>query len=750
MKENLARPVPYGNYLLLDRVNVGGMAEVFRAKSMNLEGIERLVAIKRILPHLARDPDFSSMFIDEARIAINLRHANIAQMYELSRVGESLYIAMEYVHGRDLRALINRMRYLRKDIPVPIVAHIIAKVCEGLDYAHRKRDDLTMREMDIVHRDVSPQNVIISYEGEVKIIDFGIAKAASKRSHTEAGILKGKFGYMAPEQVAGGEIDRRADVFCTGILMYELLTTDRLFAGSSELSTLRRIRNVEVAPPSMLNRAISDELEEIVLKALAANPDDRYEYASDLADDLQRFLYTSGTEVVSSRKLRSFMHDVFAKDINSDQKTLEALLRAQPKELAPPPKEEVWDDHARSGEEWAQQHLTNQSAKSYPDTPSALTEHPLTRSAPGQAQIEAVSPHLSLAEYHSTDDDERTLPASAFAVVQEQAKAIAQAEAVSGAALGAPQVALNPTRELHIHTPEEAAQALAQQGLPPMHGQAAAAPLGQIPAVQPPSPGPRRKKRSRVGVWLLVWSLLGGLFVGMVYLLFFVPVPGDGDTPTPNRPRTPARPLVPRQPVPDQASRAVPPIPDSRPKPTPPTPRRDRTTPPSPRTSGGKRWVSVRSRPARALLYIDKRLFGRTPTRVLLKVRSQPYRVVLRKSGYRTSVRRFRLRPGKSTYAVSARLYKVRARVVRRPTRPAPPPRRSASKKFGFLSIKGMPTARIYINGIDTGRYLLFKRKLPVGTYKVHFVTGDGDVWETRVTIKAGQLTNRISRFKKK
>ena len=194
-KQKIHRPVRYGNYVLLDRINVGGMAEVFRAKTSSLEGVQRLVAIKRILPHLASDGEFSDMFVDEARIAVNLHHANIAQVYELGRVDESLYIAMEYVAGKDLRNLINRMRRLGQDIPVSIVAYVMGKLCEGLDYAHRKRD-IAMQEMNIVHRDISPQNIIISYEGEVKIIDFGIAKAASKRTHTEAGILKGKFGYM--------------------------------------------------------------------------------------------------------------------------------------------------------------------------------------------------------------------------------------------------------------------------------------------------------------------------------------------------------------------------------------------------------------------------------------------------------------------------------------------------------------------------------------------------------------------------
>lgn len=321
------QPMRFGNYLLLDRINVGGMAEVFRAKSSGMAGVERLVAIKRILPNLAQDPDFTDMFIDEARIAIHLRHSNIAQIYELNEIGKSLFIAMEYVQGRDLRALINRMRFLGREIPLPLIVYIISRACDGLDYAHRKRDDLSMRDLNIVHRDVSPQNVILSYEGEVKIIDFGIAKASAKRTHTQAGILKGKFGYMAPEQVMGHDIDRRADIFCTGILSYELLTRERLFAGSNELSTLRRIRQREITPPTIVNPNIPKPIEEMVLKALSLDPDDRFHYASDFGDALQKALVASGETPCSSRHLRTFMQEVFGKDLSEDLMRLEAVLQ---------------------------------------------------------------------------------------------------------------------------------------------------------------------------------------------------------------------------------------------------------------------------------------------------------------------------------------------------------------------------------------------------------------------------------------
>jgi eukaryotic-like serine/threonine-protein kinase len=307
------KPIPFGKYVLLERINVGGMAEVFKAKAFGVEGFERLVAVKRILPSIAEDTEFITMFIDEAKIAVQLTHANIAQIFDLGRVADSYFIAMEYVHGKDLRAIFDRARKRGEPLPVPMACYCIMKVCEGLDYAHNKRDPAG-RDLHLVHRDVSPQNLLISYDGEVKIIDFGIAKAAGKAGKTQAGILKGKFGYMSPEQVRGLPLDRRSDIFAVGICLYELLTGERLFVGESDFSTLEKVRNVEIMPPSTYNRRIPEELEQIVLKALAKDVDDRYQTAMDLHDDLQSFMYTSGN-FFARKDLSAFQRKMFAEEI---------------------------------------------------------------------------------------------------------------------------------------------------------------------------------------------------------------------------------------------------------------------------------------------------------------------------------------------------------------------------------------------------------------------------------------------------
>ncbi len=314
------QPIPFGNYLLLDRINIGGMAEVWRAKTFGAGGFERIVAIKRILPSIAEDEDFITMFIDEAKITVQLNHANIGQIYEFSHVGNSYFISMEYLSGRDLRSVFDRARKRGELPPIPLVCYAVAKCCEGLDYAHRKKDNLG-RDLNIVHRDVSPQNLFVSFDGEIKVIDFGIAKAAGKVTKTKAGILKGKFGYMSPEQVSGLTLDRRSDIFGMGICLYELLTGERAFQGENDFSVLERVRNVDLLPPSTFNRKIHEVLEQIVMKALAKDPANRFNSAGELADELQRFVVTP-ENVFGRKDMAQFMRSAFAEDYEKEKQRL--------------------------------------------------------------------------------------------------------------------------------------------------------------------------------------------------------------------------------------------------------------------------------------------------------------------------------------------------------------------------------------------------------------------------------------------
>ncbi|MEZ4248887.1 MAG: protein kinase [Polyangiales bacterium] len=314
--------IPFGKYLLLERIAVGGMAEVFLSKSFGIEGFEKIIAIKRILPTMAEDDDFIEMFIDEAKIAGQLSHANIVPIYELGKIGDSHYIAMEYVWGKDLLQIMNRFRRMRKRMPPAMVAFIASKMCEALEYAHTKRDRRGA-PLNLIHRDISPQNILVSYDGAVKLIDFGIAKAASRTTKTQAGVLKGKFGYMSPEQVRGLPIDLRSDIFAVGTCMYEMLTADRLFVGESDFSTLEKVRHAAVAPPSEMVPDVPQDFDTIVMKALAREPADRWQTAGEMQEALQEFIATQRPPFTTS-KMAAWMRSAFTKESEEEKARLDS------------------------------------------------------------------------------------------------------------------------------------------------------------------------------------------------------------------------------------------------------------------------------------------------------------------------------------------------------------------------------------------------------------------------------------------
>ena len=325
------QPLRFGQYVLLDRINVGGMAEVFKAKAFGVEGFEKIVAIKRILPTMSEDDEFIKMFVDEARITVQLHHENIVQVHELGRESGQYYIAMEYVSGRDMRQVLDAMKKRGLTIPVSTAAYIASSVAEGLDYAHHKAD-ANGNNLNLIHRDVSPQNILVSYDGAVKITDFGIAKAEDRASKTQAGVLKGKFAYMSPEQVRGQTIDGRSDIFAVGILLYEMVTGERLFLGESDFSTLDKVRKAEVRPPSELNADLPPALEAIILKALAREPGDRYLRGAELAEALEQFLIED-TTIFSAKRMRSFMEQHFSEDRERELSRMRSLPPTPP----PPP-----------------------------------------------------------------------------------------------------------------------------------------------------------------------------------------------------------------------------------------------------------------------------------------------------------------------------------------------------------------------------------------------------------------------------
>ncbi len=290
----------FGPYRLIRQIAVGGMAEIHLAKTAGIAGFEKYVAIKMIHPNFAEDEQFIQMLVDEAKIAVQLTHGNIAQTFDLGRVGDTYYITMEYVDGADLYKLLRRGSEQDIEMPLDVCAFIGKEITSALDHAHRKRDHLG-KSLGIVHRDVSPQNVLVSYAGEIKLVDFGIAKATMKARQTAVGVIKGKYYYMSPEQAWGDPIDFRSDIFSAGIVLYEMITGQMLYLEEDLHKLLEMARAADIAPPSKLRRGIPPQLERIVMHALQKVPGERYQSAGDFATDLERFLHAYSPVFTASK-----------------------------------------------------------------------------------------------------------------------------------------------------------------------------------------------------------------------------------------------------------------------------------------------------------------------------------------------------------------------------------------------------------------------------------------------------------------
>ncbi len=309
-EEEPADGVRFGQYVLQEKIATGGMAEVWKARMRGVEGFQKTVAIKKILPHLSDDKEFIEMFVDEAKLAAQLNHNNIIHIYDLGKIANSYYIAMEYVDGHDLKTILKQAEDRHQPMTIELALFIASKVASALDYAHRKRD-FDEKEMGLVHRDVSPQNVLVSEDGDIKLCDFGIAKAASKVSTTQAGALKGKLQYMSPEQAWARPIDRRSDIFALATVLYEMLTARKLFTGDNEISILEQVREARVTAPSKVNEEVTPEIDRIVLKALAKEPGDRYQTAGEMARDIDSLLYNF-KPTPTSADLAIYMHHLWS------------------------------------------------------------------------------------------------------------------------------------------------------------------------------------------------------------------------------------------------------------------------------------------------------------------------------------------------------------------------------------------------------------------------------------------------------
>lgn len=276
---------PMGQYYLLDKIAQGGMAEIYKGLAYDLHGIRRTVVIKKILPHVAVHREFIDMLVTEAKLAVQLTHGNIAQVYDLGKVGDDYFMVMEYVDGKTVSQIMRKAAQQNDPLPIALALHIAAEAASGLHYMH-SRADAGGKPLNIIHRDISPQNLMLTSGGTVKIIDFGIAKAATTIEVTDAGVVKGKFAYMSPEQASGDPLDFRSDIFSLGVVLFEMLTGRRLFKGKDNQETLRNVRRANVPQPSLYRPEIPPELDEILLKALTQDREDRHPSAAALRDAL--------------------------------------------------------------------------------------------------------------------------------------------------------------------------------------------------------------------------------------------------------------------------------------------------------------------------------------------------------------------------------------------------------------------------------------------------------------------------------
>jgi serine/threonine protein kinase len=328
-------PHRFGQYTLTARLGRGGMADVYRARREGAAGFERVVVVKKILGGHHEDPAFVEMFINEAKLSARLTHPNIAQVHELGEEDGEFFIVMEYVKGKDLLRLLRHLAQSRPQqpaIPPLVAAYIARETCRGLAHAHEHTDE-NGAVKPIVHRDISPQNIMLSYDGQVKLVDFGIAKALDNmKEETRTGALKGKFAYMAPEQIGGHSPGAQSDIFSTGVVLHEMLTGRRLFKGGSDYETLEKVQNLRVPPPSSLNRVVSPELDAIALQALDRAKGQRYARAAHMARDLDVYLQAHRFAVEDMAEYMKEVFPVEAREEAGEGPITDTMPAARPQE----------------------------------------------------------------------------------------------------------------------------------------------------------------------------------------------------------------------------------------------------------------------------------------------------------------------------------------------------------------------------------------------------------------------------------
>jgi serine/threonine protein kinase len=474
------------NYKPLYRLAAGGMAEVWVAHSVSVAGFKKKVAIKRILPGLLKDDRFVRMFLDEARLSLHFNHANVVTVFDLGKSDETYFIVMEYVEGTTLKQLLEHLQERGKRVPLALVLWILIETLKGLEYAHNLGDPETDEPLHVVHRDISPPNLLISWNGEVKLTDFGLAKATSQLESTDAGVVKGKFSYLSPEAAHGQPVDGRTDVFAVGILAYEMLTMRRLFLGETDYQTVESVRAANVPSIRAQNPEVSEQLEKIIRKSLARDLDQRYRNAAEFAEDLLEFLFANRLKV-SARDLSNVLADLRvireakeAQDKAAGKREMTLIEELMAEELA---------NFRSIDDESAEEHASSTGSRS-------LLDDDFDSSAP---LVEGLDDLIGPGS-HGHDDHPMPPP---------------RASATPSTSVGNSSSSPHPRAS---STPIPTAP----EDLPDADEIPTAAPEIQVAHTRLPSPPPRETK-SNAGIWVLIILILLGGGVAAAWYLKLIP-----------------------------------------------------------------------------------------------------------------------------------------------------------------------------------------------------------------------------------
>lgn len=646
----------FGKYVLLEKLATGGMAEIFLARGSGASGVGKFFAIKRILPQFADSPEFKDMFQDEAKIAVNLKHSNVVSINEFGMEKGQFYLVMDYVEGRNLRQILTKMKKTSSNFSIEQIVYVIKEVAAGLEYAHRCPDQSTGKPLNIIHRDMSPQNVMVSFEGEVKIVDFGIAKSENQIETTRAGTLKGKFGYMSPEQAEGQPVDIRTDIFSLGIVLWELLANERLFSANNEISTLKKIRDCQIPSLRRINPNIHSELERIVQKALARDRNLRYQTASALHRDLNRFLNRQYPEF-SSQDFSVFVKNVFQDEIMSQRKRLVEYAKVNLNVSLTIPKIEnldnlggastntsslvVTDDEDRKSKNNRSSEAATRSNSDLLDVPKADVSE-LTPTNPSHAEAK-VKFKLQIADDPSEPEKEK--PAAPKTIVLDDNALATAAASVQQAKIrgkvqprdtkpdaGAP--AEPPTQTAPRNAPPEpqptnptntASESVRTESVKIENPAPGGRGRGPHPAVSRPSTNPRIQAPPPDSGGAAKFISLGVFAAACLGVYFYMTTNPTTNTVVAKTPVVP----TPRTPAGGDGEPKTPPKPQTDPTPT--------TTTPNPEvvvaapTTGD---LVLNSNPSGAEIYIDEKPLGiQTPNRIKVPT-DRPFSVSIRKRGY--------------------------------------------------------------------------------------------------------------------